>query len=254
LHGRGANGKSTFLEILCAAFDGYAGRAGSRLLYATDHHGTPDDQVAELFGKRLVIANETQEGARLNEGTLKDITGGDTLRGCRKYEHGFSFKSTAKIWLAGNHKPAIRGTDDGIWRRVRLIPFERQFGPGERDENLRAKLLNELPGIINWLVEGCLLWQQEGLNAAEAVRAAVDEYRNDEDVLRDFIAEHIERDPFATVRHSEVFARYQEWSRTEGISFALTSKGLSKRMRERGFRESRIGDGSKVWAGIRLKA
>jgi hypothetical protein len=94
---------------------------------------------------------------------LKDITAGDTLRGCRKYEHGFSFKSIAKLWLAGNHKPAIRGTDDGIWRRVRLIPFERQFGPGERDENLRSKLLAELTGILNWLVQGAMLWQKEGL-------------------------------------------------------------------------------------------
>jgi len=100
LHGRGANGKSTFLELLCAAFGDYAGRAGSRLIYATDHHGTPDDQVAELFGRRLVIGSETQEGARMNEGALKDITGGDTLRGCRKYEHGFSFKSTAKVMVS----------------------------------------------------------------------------------------------------------------------------------------------------------
>jgi putative DNA primase/helicase len=109
LHGRGANGKSTFLEILVAAFGNYAGRAGSRLIYATDHHGTPDDQIAELFGRRLIIASETAEGFRLQEGLLKDITGGDTLRGCRKYEHAFSFKSTAKLWLAGNHKPAICG-------------------------------------------------------------------------------------------------------------------------------------------------
>ena len=169
LHGRGANGKSTFLEILSAALGDYAGRAGSRLIYATDHHGTPDDQIAELFGRRLIIASETAEGVRLQEGLLKDITGGGSLRGCRKYEHGFSFKSTAKLWLAGNHKPAIRGTDDGIWRRVRLIPFERQFGPEERDENLRSKLLAELPGIINWIVQGCLRWQRERLTPPEIV-------------------------------------------------------------------------------------
>jgi putative DNA primase/helicase len=253
LHGRGANGKSTFLEVIFTAFGDYAGRAGARLLYATDHHGTPDDQVAELFGRRLVIANETQEGARLNEGTLKDITGGDTLRGCRKYEHGFSFKSTAKIWLAGNHKPSIRGTDDGIWRRVRLIPFERQFGPGEREENLRSKLMSESPGIVNWLVQGCLLWQQEGLNPPEIVRAAVDEYRTEEDILRDFIAEHIEYDPFASAMHVKVFARYQNWSRSEGISFALSSRGLAKRLRERGFREGKDGQGDRTWVGLSLK-
>jgi len=136
---------------------------------------------------------------------------------------------------------------------VRLIPFERQFGPGDRDDNLRAKLMSELPGIQNWLVQGCLLWQREGLNPPETVRAAVDEYRSDEDMLRDFIAEHIVREPFANARHSETFEHYQNWARVEGISFTLSSKGLSKRMRERGFRESRAGDGSKVWMGVKLR-
>ena len=253
LHGRGANGKSTFLEILCAAFGDYAGRAGPRLLYATDHHGTPDDQIAELFGRRLVIGSETQEGVRMQEGTLKDISGGDTLRGCRKYEHGFSFKSIAKLWLAGNHKPAIRGTDDGIWRRVRLIPFERQFGPGKRDENLRAKLLGELPGIQNWLVQGAMLWQKEGLAAPEIVRAAVEEYRTDEDTLADFLSDHIERAPLSSVRHSEVFERYQVWSKTEGINFALSSRGLAKRLRERGFQDGKDSAGSRRWNGISLR-
>jgi putative DNA primase/helicase len=135
----------------------------------------------------------------------------------------------------------------------RLIPFERQFGPGERDENLRSKLLGELPGIVNWLVQGCLLWQREGLIAPETVRAAVDEYRSDEDVLRDFIAEHIVSDPFATIRHSEVFERYQNWARGEGISFALSSKGLSKRLRERGFREGKDSQGNRTWRGLSLK-
>ena len=163
LHGRGANGKSTFLEILSAAFGDYAIRAGARLLYDVDRRGAPPDhQIAELLGRRLVVANETLEGGKLNEGALKDITGGDTLRGERKYEAGFYFRPTAKLWLAGNHKPTIRGTDDGIWRRVRVIPFDRQFGPEERDENLHSKLLAELPGILNWLVEGAMLWQKRG--------------------------------------------------------------------------------------------
>ena len=253
LHGRGANGKSTFLEILVAAFGDYAGRAGSRLIYATDHHGTPDDEIAELFGRRLIIASETAEGVRLQEGLLKDITGGDTLRGCRKYEHGFNFQSSAKLWLAGNHKPAIRGTDDGIWRRVRLVPFERQFGPEERDENLRSKLLAELPGIINWLAQGCLLWQREGLTPPEIVRSAVADYRSEEDTLADFIEECTREDKDSNTSHSELFKAYQQWSAEMGIKFPLSSKLLAKRLRERGWRDVRTAESKCVWRGIALE-
>jgi putative DNA primase/helicase len=253
LYGRGANGKSTFLEILCTALGDYAGRAGTRLLYTNDHNGTPDDQIAELFGRRLMIGNETQEGARMNEGTIKDITGGDTLRGCRKYEHGFSFKSTAKLWLAGNHKPAIRGTDDGIWRRVRLIPFTRQFGPEDRDENLRGKLLEELPGILNWLVQGCLLWQREGLTAPEAVRAAVDEYRSEEDTLADFIEERTRQDAMGTIPHSNLFEAYRHWATENGNRYLLSRKLLAKRLRERGWQSARTGKAFCVWRGVSLE-
>ena len=114
--------------------------------------------------------------------------------------------------------------------------------------------MSELPGVVNWLVQGCLLWQREGLTPPDIGRAAVDEYRSDEDVLKDFIAEHIVREPCTTVRHCDVFERYQRWARAEGISFALSSKGLSKRMRERGFRDVRATGGGRAWAGIELKA
>jgi putative DNA primase/helicase len=253
LHGRGANGKSTFLEILFDAFGEYAGRAGSRLIYATDRYGTPDDQIAELFGRRLVIASETGEGVRLQEGVLKDITGGDTLRGCRKYEHGFSFKSTAKLWLAGNHKPAIRGTDDGIWRRVRLIPFEKQFGPDERDESLRSKLLGELPGILNWLVQGAMLWQQDGLTPPEIVRAAVADYRSEEDTLADFMEECTCEDRDSKTPHSDLFKAYQQWAEETGIKYPLSSKLLAKRLRERGWCDIRTAGSKCVWCGIALQ-
>jgi putative DNA primase/helicase len=252
LHGRGANGKSTFLEILFLAFGDYAGRAGSRLIYATDRYGTPDDQIAELFGRRLVIASETLEGVRLQEGVLKDITGADTLRGCRKYEHGFSFKSTAKLWLAGNHKPTIRGTDDGIWRRVSLIPFEKQFGPGERDEHLRAKLLGELPGILNWLIQGAILWQKEGLTPPEIVRAAVADYRSEEDTLSDFLEECTREDEKSKTPHSDIFKAYRQWTEEMGV-FPVSSKILAKRLRERGWSDMRTAGSKCVWRGIALQ-
>jgi putative DNA primase/helicase len=252
LYGLGANGKSTLLEILFAAFVDYAVRAGARLLYVTDHHGTPDDQIAELCGRRLIIGSETQEGARLNEGIIKDLTGGDTLRGCRKYEHGFAFKSTGKLVLAGNHKPAIRGTDDGIWRRVRLIPFERQFGPEERDETLRGKLMTELPGIINWIVEGCLLWQQEGLSPPEIVRGAVADYRAEEDTLADFLDECIRESRGDRTTHKRLFAAYLHWAEESKLRHTLTSRILAKRLRELDWKEVPGNPGKLIWQDVTL--
>jgi putative DNA primase/helicase len=111
------------------------------------------------------LSAETEEGARLNEKLIKDITGGDTLRGRRLYQDAFSFKPSATLWIYGNHKPEIRGNDDGIWRRVRLIPFTRQFTGDQKDPDLLVKLIAELPGILNWVVEGYNLWKEEGLTA-----------------------------------------------------------------------------------------
>jgi putative DNA primase/helicase len=98
---------------LLAVLGSYAVKAGYRLFYSTEHLPVPEDQIAELFGRRFVFASETKEGARLNEHTVKDITGGDTLRGCWKYKHGFNFMSQSTPWVFGNHKPGIKGTDQG---------------------------------------------------------------------------------------------------------------------------------------------
>jgi putative DNA primase/helicase len=200
-----------------------------------------------------VIASETLEGGKLNEGTIKDITGGDTLRGERKYEAGFYFSPTAKLWLAGNHKPTIRGTDDGIWRRVRLIPFERQFGPEERDENLRSKLLEELPGIINWLIRGALLWQEEGLTPPAIVQAAVDEYRSEQDTLADFLDECVcQEDPSETLPHSQLYVIYQEWAKGHE-HHPLSSRTLVNRLKDRGWRSKPTDKEKNLWLGICVK-
>lgn len=252
LYGTGANGKSTFLETLSGVFADYAHRAAESLLYSADRGVTPPDVVAEVAGVRLLLGSETREGARLNEGAIKDLTGGDTLRGARKYEHGFRFKPVAKLWIAGNHRPAIRGNDDGIWRRVRLVDFPVQIPEAERDPGLPARLMTEGPGILNWLIAGCLAWQRDGLKAPTTVQASVADYRQDEDVLGDFLSERTEPFPSASVSHSNLFQSYQGWCESGGIRYALSNRVLAKRLRERGWVEGDGTRGAKIWRGVRL--
>jgi putative DNA primase/helicase len=254
LYGMGMNGKSTFLDTLMVVFGDYSGKAGPKLIYR-DRNGVPDDELAELFGKRFIVASETQEGAKLNEGPIKDLTGGDPVRARHKYGHGFVFKPVAKFWLMGNHKPAISGTDDGIWRRVQLIPFEKQFPPGTRDETLRDKLRGELPGIINWLIDGCLLWQQEGLNPPEVVRAAVNEYRVEEDTFGAFLRECTEKSLDRHVGRAELHDRYKQWARDEGVlaKDTLTMTTFNKNLREPKIAVESKSNGERMWRGISLK-
>ena len=155
--------------------------------------------------------------------------------------------------MAGNHKPTIRGTDDGIWRRVRLVPFEKQFAPNEQDKDLRFTLLRELPGIQNWLVQGALLWQQEGLAPPELIRDAIADYRCEEDTLADFIEECTQEDAGSRTPQPMVFEAYQQWAALMGIKFPLSSRMLAKRLRERGWRETRTAATKCVWCGIALQ-
>ena len=252
LYGLGCNGKSTLLETLFAGMGGYAGKAAESLLYSSDRGATPPDVIAEIAGVRFLVGAETHEGARLNEGSIKDICGGDTLRGARKYEHGFKFRPVAKLWMVGNHKPAIRGNDDGIWRRVRLIDFPVQIPVEERDPGLPSKLLLERPGILNWMAEGARLWQRDGLQPPPTVRAACAGYRQDEDVLGDFLAERTQLFAPSSANHNELFKAYQAWAEASGLRYALNSRILAKRLRERGWSDAKDGRGNLIWRGIRL--
>jgi putative DNA primase/helicase len=228
-------------------------RASDALLRFSANGREPEGAIAEIFGKRLILGAETDEGARLNEKLIKDVTGGDTLRGRRLYQDAFSFKSSATLWIYGNHRPEIRGNDDGIWRRVRLVPFTRQFTGDQKDQNLLARLLAEQAGILNWLVQGCLLWQREGLNAPPAVMEAVKQYRNDEDLIGDFLTEHVVHSIDEETTKGEMFDCYREWAQTEGIRYHLSSKGLERKLRDRGFIATRIHGGRRVWSGVSLR-
>jgi putative DNA primase/helicase len=188
LHGLGANGKSTFLEVIHTLMGDYASRTGSETFLMKKSGGIPND-VAALRGARLVGAVEVESGRRLAEVLVKEMTGGDRITARFLHSEFFTFKPEFKIFLAANHKPVIRGTDHAIWRRIHLIPFNVQIPKKEQDRELPEKLKAELPGILNWALEGCLMWQEHGLEPPQEVQTATEEYREEMDPLGDFLAE-----------------------------------------------------------------
>jgi putative DNA primase/helicase len=236
--GTGNNGKSTILEALMATFGlDYAMKAPPDLLMAKAHDGHPTDR-ADLFGKRLVVAIETEEGRRLNETLVKELTGGDRIRARRMREDFWEFTPTHTVVMATNHKPVIRGTDRGIWRRIRLIPFLVTV-EGERDDKrMPRKLKAERAGILAWCVRGALRWREHGLAEPKTVSDATQKYRGEQDVLGAFLAEHTVRGPRHRVRCGVLYAAYKGWAETNGEWVkSLTAFGMA--MEERGIEKKR---------------
>jgi putative DNA primase/helicase len=249
LFGSGANGKSTFIEVLLSLLGGYAAKTGADTLLMQDKRGIPND-VAALAGKRLVVASELPDGRRLNEGQVKDLTGGDSITARFLNQEFFTFKPEFTLWMYGNHKPIITGTDDGIWRRIRLIPFTAQIPENEQDTQLAAKLKAELPGILAWAVRGWQLYQQEGMAAPTAVSQATDSYRAESDILGQFLADCTIQQESVKVMSSNLTQVYNQWANENGER-SRTSKWLSSRLQERGFINKREGPG-KFWQGLGL--
>jgi len=178
-----------FSEILTLLIADYGRRASSETFMLKHGQGGANNDVARLAGSRLVIASETEKGRRLNENLVKDMVSGDTVTARFLYEEAFEFTPTHKIWMYGNHKPTITGDDFGIWRRMRLIPFDVIIPEVKRDPRLPEKLRDELPGILAWAVRGAIEWYKNGLMTPSAVMRATDKYRDEQDALGEWIDE-----------------------------------------------------------------
>jgi putative DNA primase/helicase len=248
LHGWGSNGKSTFLNLIRELLGDYGCQAVSELLLAKNIEAHPTER-ADLFGRRFVATIETDEGKRMAEALMKQLTGGDNLKARRMRQDFFEITPTWKIFLAANHKPMIRGTDFAVWRRIRLIPFTVTIAEQDKDKNLTAKLRSELPGILAWAVRGCLEWQKHGLADPEEVRQATAEYQREQDALGAFIAECCVAAEFAKVRSSALFKAYQEWSGDR----IITPQTFRKLMNDKGF-QSKDSGGRWYYHGIGLPA
>lgn len=240
LHGLGSNGKSTFLETVQRVGGDYASNAPFNTFTEGKSTAAGDD-LARLRGQRLVTASETKEGSALNEERVKAITGGDRVTARFLYGRYFTFTPRFKVWLAVNHKPTIKGTDRGIWRRVRLIPFDVSF-EGRADKTLPAKLENELPGILAWFVRGALAWHKHGLTTPPEVTAATAAYQNEMDVIGNFLDECCLEHPNASVKASQLYQAYETWTQQNGLK-ALSNPKFSKALQERGFGRERLSSG-----------
>lgn len=213
LFGTGRNGKSTFIDIIRAIFGDYAANIQPETIMVRSNQSTAiNSDIARLKGARLVTSVEPNEGVRLNEGLLKQLTGDDTVTARKLYGDEFEFKPEFKLWMATNHKPVIRGTDTGIWRRIHMIPFTVQIPEEKIDRRLKYKLSAELTGIFRWAVEGCLLWQQEGLKMPRAVLEEVREYRREMDVISAFVEDKCTVGKGLSVQSSALYAAYLRWA------------------------------------------
>lgn len=253
LYGTGANGKSTLLEALRALLGDYARHADFTTFLASRGDSVRND-IARLRGARLVTATEMESGRALAEVAVKQVTGGDTITARKLYAEFFEFKPRFKLFLAANHKPAIRGTDHAIWRRICLVPFKVTIPPAEQDPQLGEKLLAELTGILAWAVQGCLEWQVHGLDVPATVLAATENYREEMDVIGDFLEERCALEDGATVTTRELYSAYEEWAKNAGEK-PIARNAFGMRLAERGFERTRTSPRAarqRAWRGIRL--
>jgi len=247
--GPGANGKSTLAGVLRHIFGEYAVNLAFSALEMANRN--THDLVA-LAGARLATAAETGEGTRLNEARIKMLTGGDPVTARRLYHESFTFEPTHKLVLAFNHKPVIADCSEGMWRRVRLLPFLRQFSPEERERDLDARLRTEAPGILAWAVRGCLRWRTEGLGEPPAVMQATADYRVDSDHISEFVGDCCVVEPGATVASGLLWLEYKQWTDCNE-EVPLPRQAFAERLEKRGFRRNRSGHGGvRTWVGLRL--
>jgi P4 family phage/plasmid primase-like protien len=248
LHGTGDNGKTTLVNAVMDALGDYATEAAPELLLTK--RGAHPTELADLFGARFVAATETDEGRRLAESLVKQITGRDRIKARRMREDFWEFEPTHTVFLATNHKPEVRGTDHAIWRRIRLVPFEVTIPEGEKDKRLSAKLRKELPGILAWVVRGFLDYQRGGLGEPEEVKAATQGYRSEMDVLAAFIEDRCVEHPNAKVASAGLYSAYRDWCQ-QGGEAEISQTKFSLRLKERGFAKEK--DGLVFWYGIGLR-
>ncbi|MFO0875133.1 MAG: phage/plasmid primase, P4 family [Phycisphaerales bacterium] len=252
LHGTGQNGKSVFIQTLLAVLGEYAQKAPTEMIMKQDRASgggaTPD--MARLRGVRLAVTAELDENQRMGEARVKDLTGADRVVARKLYCDPVEFDPTHKLWIYGNHKPSIRGTDDGIWRRMRLVPFAVTIPNAEKDPRLIEKLSAERDGILAWAVRGCIEWQRDGLGLPHAVASATDAYRSESDRLAAFLEECCVVGQWASIGKSDLYSTYEAWCRESG-EHAMSKRWLGIRLAERGFADCRDKH-QRSWIGLGL--
>lgn len=231
LYGTGRNGKSTFLEVARKIMGDYATNIQPESIMVKSNTNSANSDIARLKGARFVTSVEPNEGMRLNEGLLKQLTGDDMITARKLYGDEFEFRPEFKLWMATNHKPTIRGTDLGIWRRIHIIPFSVTIPESAVDKKLSHKLMQELPDILSWIAEGYKLWKTEGLRKPKVIADAVEEYRNEMDVISAFLAsDYVVQG--GEVKAQALYAVYCQWC-SESNEYKMPSRKFGLEMTKR---------------------
>jgi P4 family phage/plasmid primase-like protien len=262
LHGeRGNNGKTTLLttfrDLLGRDYSGQL--VIDTVMSMKNQDATTRADLADLRGVRLVVTSEVEKEHKLNEGKIKYITAGmGSIKSCRKYENPIEFTATHKLFMDCNHRPVVRGVDDAIWRRLKLIPFEVTVTEEEKDLQLPAKLRAEFPGILAWAVRGCIAWLKEGLGDPPEVSSAGQEWREHDDPLKEFLDDCCEKGDELFIRASDLAAGYDHWAKQARERYPLGREAFNERLQAKGFKQSRSrridGKQTRTWEGIELRA
>jgi putative DNA primase/helicase len=251
LIGNGANGKSTFINALNHLFGDYAATIPMHTLMLQRNGNEQTNDLALLPGKRFVAASEGEPGQKLAESKIKLMTGGDRIS-CRPlYQDLFAFDPQFKLWLATNSLPRISGIDEAIWRRIRVIRFPVTIPVDERDPDLGYTLQSELPGILNWALEGYRNWKQQKLNPPDQVMKETGAYRLDNDTVGQFIEACCEKDPWAITTVKDLYDRYVSWSEQSGYE-PVHRNMFGKTLAQKDFMKVNKNTGS-AWKGLSLK-
>lgn len=261
LEGTGSNGKSTFVETINHILNDYARPIPPESLTLQKNERIPEE-IARLQGVRFTTSSESKEGARLNEALIKQMTGGEKLTARFLYSNSFDFSPQFKIFYSTNHKPRITGTDDGIWRRVKRIPFKAIYGDKEgldergrmiqlKDKDLPEKLKKEVEGILTWCIEGFVKWQKEGLIMPEELKKATEEYRSESDLIKTFLDESCVIQPSCKVSVKELYKTYCIYC-DENSERVVSNRIFSQKMKEKGFDNKKGTGGRFFWEGIGL--
>ncbi|MFB7823831.1 phage/plasmid primase, P4 family [Streptomyces hydrogenans] len=253
MHGGGANGKSAFLDALLHVLRGITKSTEFSTFEQRTAVGQASPELAALRGARLVTASETEKYSRLAEALVKQLTGGDPVT-CRfLHQNPFTYVPSFLLMVAGNYKPAILSQDLGVWRRVKLVPFEAEFRGAKVDKSLPATLRDEAEGILAWAVRGAMEWYATGLQEPGSVSAATQDYRESEDRLAEFIAARLVVDPGTRVQPMAVRRAYAEWAEDAGLSRkeVLSGWALGVELESRGFKKVKS-SGKWGFVGIRL--
>ncbi len=237
LHGDGGNGKGVFMNTTANILGDYHRTAPIETFTATNNERHPTE-LAMLRGARLVTATETEEGRRWAESRIKTLTGGDRIAARFMRQDFFEYLPQFKLVISGNHKPGLRSVDEAIRRRLNLVPFDVTIPEAERDKELTNKLKVEGPGILAWMIEGCLEWQRIGLAPPKVVTEATDAYLEDEDTVKLWVAEVCLQGKQYWTSTDELFASYQDWAKRHG-EFVISSKRFGQRLEALGYARHR---------------